>query len=53
MTFWAVKFQSLRKPMYCSSDQLSNLIKNIFICVPKINKALTGLVEHGGEQLMT
>jgi len=29
--------------------QLSNLIKNIFICVPKTNEGLTGLVQHGGE----
>jgi len=29
--------------------QLSNLIKNIFICVPKINEGLTGLVQHRGE----
>jgi len=40
MIFWAVKF-------------LSNLIKNIFICVPKMNEGLKGLVQHGGEQLMT
>jgi len=27
---------------------LSNLIKNIFICVPKTNEGLTGLVPHMG-----
>jgi len=26
---------------------LSNLIKNILICVPKTNEGLTGLVPHG------
>jgi len=52
MTFWAVKFQSLRVP-YVVVIQLSNLIKNIFICVPKMNEGLTVLVQHGGEKLMT
>ncbi len=29
--------------------QLSDLIKNILICVPKMNKVLTGLERHEGE----
>jgi len=29
---------------YVAVIHLSNLIKNIFICVPKMNKGLTGLV---------
>jgi len=28
--------------------QLSDLIKNIFICVPKMNESLTGLEQHQG-----
>ncbi len=28
---------------------LSDFIKNIFICVPKINEGLTGLEQHKGE----
>ncbi len=28
---------------------LSDLIKNILICVPKINEGLTGLEQHEGE----
>jgi len=34
---------------YVAVIHLSNLIKNIFICVPKMNKGLMGLVQHGGE----
>jgi len=34
---------------YVAVIQLSNLIKNIFICVSKTNKGLTGLVQHEGE----
>ncbi len=33
--------------------KLSNFIKNIFICVPKMNEGLTGLERHEGELLMT
>ncbi len=29
--------------------KLSNFIKNILICVPKMNKGLTGLERHEGE----
>ncbi len=29
--------------------ELSEFIKNILICVPKINKGLTGLERHEGE----
>ncbi len=32
---------------------LSDVIKNILICVPKINEGLTGLERHEGEQLTT
>ncbi len=30
-----------------------DFIKNILICVPKMNEGLTGLEWHEGEQLMT
>ncbi len=33
--------------------ELSDFIKNILICVPKMNKGLTGWERHEGEQLMT
>ncbi len=33
--------------------ELSDLIKNILICVPKMNKGLTGLERIEGEYLMT
>jgi len=46
MTFWAVKFQSLG--VYVAVIHLSNLIKNIFICVSKMNEGLTELLQHGG-----
>ncbi len=29
--------------------QLSDFIQNILICVPKMNKGLTGLEQHEGE----
>ncbi len=29
--------------------KLSDLIKNILICVPKMNEAVTGLERHGAE----
>jgi len=29
--------------------QLSDFIKNILICVPKMNEGLTGLEQHEGE----
>ncbi len=32
---------------------LSDFIKNILICVLKMNKGLTGLERHEGESLMT
>jgi len=41
--FWVVKFRSLRVPVI----HLSNLIKTISFCVQKMNKCLTGLVQHG------
>ncbi len=31
------------------SMELSDFIKNIFICVPKMNEGLTGLERHEGE----
>ncbi len=33
--------------------ELSDFIKNILICVPKMNEGLTGLERHEGEYLMT
>jgi len=33
--------------------KLSDLIKDIFICVLKMNERLTGLQRHEGEKLMT
>jgi len=32
---------------------LLDFIKNILICVPKMNEGLTGLERHEGEYLMT
>jgi len=32
--------------------QLSDLIKNILIYVPKMNRSLTGLEQHEGESLL-
>jgi len=46
MTFWS-SFDPLGA--YVVVIQISNLIKNIFICVPKMSEGLTGLVQHGGE----
>jgi len=34
---------------YAGVIQLSDLIKNILICVPKMNKSLMGLEQHEGE----
>ena len=34
---------------YGGVSQLSDLIKNILICVPKMNESLTGLEQHEGE----
>ncbi len=33
--------------------KLSDFIKNILICVPKMNEGLTGLERHEGESFMT
>ncbi len=33
----------------CRDRKLSDFIKNIFICVPKMNEGLTGLERHEGE----
>jgi len=35
--------------VYGGLIQLSDSIKNIFICVLKTNEGLTGLEQHGGE----
>ncbi len=35
--------------VYGRVRELSECIKNILICVPKINKAFTGLERHGGK----
>jgi len=40
LTFWAGKFQI---EAYGGVRQLSDLIRNILICVPKINESLKGL----------
>jgi len=34
---------------YVAVIHLSDLIKNIFICVPKMNEGPTRLIQHGGE----
>jgi len=34
---------------YGGVRQLLDLIKNILICVPKMNESLTGLEQHEGE----
>ncbi len=39
--------------VYGRVRELSECIKNILICVPKTNKAFTGLERHGGKWLMT
>jgi len=41
----AGKFQFLKKPM----DKYADFIKNILICVPKMNEGLKGLEQHEGE----
>ncbi len=35
--------------VYGSVKVLTDLIKNILICVPKMNEGLTGLERHEGE----
>ncbi len=35
--------------VYGRVRELTEFIKNILICVPKMNKGLTGLVRHEGE----
>ncbi len=35
--------------VYGRVRQLSECIKNILICVPKMNEGLTGLEQHEGE----
>ncbi len=35
--------------VYGSVRELSDFIKNILICVPKMNKGITGLERHEGE----
>ncbi len=35
--------------VYCRIRELSEFIKNILICVPKMNEGLTGLEPHEGE----
>ncbi len=39
--------------VYGRVRELSEFIKNILICVPKINEGLTGLEQHEEEYLMT
>ncbi len=39
--------------VYGRNRELSDFINNIWIGVPKMNEALTGLEQHKGEQLMT
>jgi len=38
---------------YGGEIQLSDLIKNILICVSKINESLTGLEQHEVEKIVT
>jgi len=40
---------SIRQEAYAGVSQLSDLIKNILICVPKMNESLTGLEQDEGE----
>jgi len=52
LNIFFIDFLGRQEPVpavYVVVIQLSNLIKNIFICAPKMNKGLTGLVQHGGE----
>ncbi len=39
--------------VYGRVRELSEFIKNILICVPKMNGGLAGLERHEGEKLMT
>ncbi len=39
--------------VYRRVRELSECIKNILICVPKMNEGLKGLERHEGEYLMT
>ncbi len=39
--------------VYGRVREVSDLIKNILICVPKTNEGLTGLERHEGEKLMS
>ncbi len=39
--------------VYVRARELSESIKNILICVPKMNETFTGLERHGGKWLMT
>ncbi len=45
-------FRKLRLNHWCHMDYF-NFIKNILICVPKMNKDLMDLEQHEGEKLMT
>jgi len=46
--FWA--FESvIYLAVNAGLTELSEFIKNILICVPKMNKGLTGVEQHEGE----
>ncbi len=44
LPFWAIKHWCI-----CRARKLSDFIKNIFNCVPKMNEGLTGLERYEGE----
>ncbi len=50
-------FMDLDSAIYYSVNgtvtSLPDFIQNILNCVPKMNKAFTGLEQHGGKWLMT
>jgi len=47
LTFWVSRCNYLEA--YEGVIQLSDFIKNILICVLKMNESLTGLEQHEGE----
>jgi len=51
-SFFLGRQVSIPLAAYVAVIHLSNLLKNIFICVPKTNKGLMGLIQHWGELLI-
>jgi len=47
--FWTLKVLIILLSMYGRVIYLSDFIKSILICVPKMNEGLTGVERHEGE----